>query len=75
MKPATVVNSVYGHHRQSRLVATQASWPDDRKGQLWQEVIKQKIENQRKLLFYLKKEGSEELALFRDQVEEFDTTN
>lgn len=75
MKPASVVNSVYGHHRQSRLIATQATWEEERKGFLWQEITKQKIENQRRLLVHLRKEGSEELSNFRDQVEVFDTTN
>lgn len=75
MKPATVVNSVYGHHRQSRHIAMQASWLEERKGYLWQEITKQKIENQRRLLLHLKKEGTEELGMFRDQVEAFDATN
>lgn len=75
MKPATVMNSVYGHHRQSRHILKQMAWPAERKGLLWQEITKQKIENQRRLLLHLNKEGSEELALFREQVEVFDTSN
>ncbi|ANU10859.1 CRISPR-associated protein Cas1 [Planococcus antarcticus DSM 14505] len=75
MKPSSVVNSVYGHHRQSRIIAQQATWTEERKGMLWQEITKQKIENQRQLLIHLKKEGIDELSMFRDQVEVFDTTN
>lgn len=75
MKPATVVNSVYGHHRQSRHIVEQASWSENRKGQLWQEITKQKIGNQCSLLLHLKKEGVAELEMFRNQVEEFDTSN
>lgn len=75
MNPSSIIHSVYGHHRQSKHIRQQVEWTTDRKGILWQEITKQKIFNQSRLLTLLNKEGAEELKAFIDQVEVHDTTN
>lgn len=75
MKPATVLHSVYGHHRQSKNIWKQVEWQDDHKGNLWRVITQQKILNQEKLLAFLKKDGVEELQKFRNEVELYDSSN
>ncbi|MFO3701891.1 type II CRISPR-associated endonuclease Cas1 [Staphylococcus felis] len=57
--PHTFFLSVYGHHRQSRLIAKQMDWSNERKNRLWQELIKHKILNQKQIIetFYGKDEA------------------
>lgn len=73
--PAAFIHTIYGHHRQSKNLQQQFNWQDERKGMLWKEIIRQKIFNQGRLLFYLEKEGFEELKEFINCVELHDLTN
>lgn len=75
MNPSSVIHSVYGHHRQSKHIRKQFEWWTERKGVLWQEITKQKILNQSKLLAMLNKDGAEELKSFSEQVDVHDATN
>lgn len=73
--PSVFLHTVYGHHRQSKLLLQQFNWEEKIKGDLWKEIIKNKIFNQARLLFYLEKDGFEELKTFISQVDPHDQTN
>ncbi|MHA0856143.1 type II CRISPR-associated endonuclease Cas1 [Paenibacillus sp. CMAA1364] len=74
--PATLLQPLYGHHRQARKIKEQFSWSGEQKGQLWQQVIQHKITNQQKLLKRFS--ADDRIGLFSDyisQVEPHDRTN
>ncbi|OCS89019.1 type II CRISPR-associated endonuclease Cas1 [Caryophanon latum] len=75
MNPASNIQAIYGHHRQSKHIRAQFEWLSERKALLWQQIIRQKIYNQAKVLHALNKEGVEELQRFISQVAVADRTN
>ncbi|TDM14020.1 type II CRISPR-associated endonuclease Cas1 [Macrococcus bovicus] len=48
--PQTFLHSVYGHHRQSRLIEQQMNWQKSHKERLWQLIIQKKIMYQKQVL-------------------------
>lgn len=48
--PQTFLHSIYGHHRQSRLIEQQINWQKHDKERLWQLIIQKKITHQKQLL-------------------------
>lgn len=73
--PSTFLHTIYGHHRQSKHLQAQFNWNEMYKGRLWQEITKQKIYNQGRVLFHLEKEGVDELRELIAGVELHDITN
>ncbi|MEK4230916.1 type II CRISPR-associated endonuclease Cas1 [Solibacillus sp. FSL H8-0538] len=73
--PSSVIQSVYGHHRQSKNIVKQFQWNEEYKGVLWKYIIQQKIYNQGQLLKFLEREGYDDLLSFVEQVEMHDATN
>lgn len=73
--PSTVLHSVFGHHRQSKRIKEQFSWPEERKDRLWRELIKHKIINQQKLLDYFDLTGADEMSHLINEVQLADQTN
>lgn len=49
-QPSTVVQALYGHHRQAKKIPIQISWLQKRKERLWQLVIQHKITMQQDVL-------------------------
>ncbi|MGL4662629.1 MAG: type II CRISPR-associated endonuclease Cas1 [Culicoidibacterales bacterium] len=49
-QPTTIINSLYGHHRQSKKIIEQSQWGDKEKQYLWQLIIQQKIKMQQAVL-------------------------
>lgn len=74
--PCSFLNSVYGHHRQSRLISNQISWSNKNKSILWQRIIKNKIANQRKVVkHFYNNIDLELLKEYEAEVLENDSTN
>lgn len=49
---------IYGHFRQAAVIRKQVTWKAERKDVLWQQIIKHKIMNQKKLLQKFDKEST-----------------
>lgn len=48
--PTTEVNLIYGHFRRAKMIKHQLGWKSERQDLLWQEIIKHKITNQKRVL-------------------------
>lgn len=59
--PSALMLPMVANVRQARVSQLQAALPDDLKGELWRQIIAQKIENQGTALAALGLEGAEEL--------------
>lgn len=68
--PATLLQPMYGHHRQSRKIKQQFNWTSNRKGELWKEIVQQKIHNQKEIA--KKFSYDERISLFSVYKEEVD---
>lgn len=73
--PMTNIQSIYGHHRQSKHITQQIAWVEARKELLWKILIEQKLNNQAKLLQYFQLDGYDEMQLLVGNVALGDTTN
>lgn len=73
--PTTSIQSIYGHHRQSKHIGHQITWVNARKDLLWKILMEQKLSNQAKLLKYLALEGHEEIYQLIPEVQMGDSTN
>lgn len=72
-QPTTIVNALYGHHRQSKKILEQTKWTDACKHQLWKLIVQQKIKMQQAVL--TKHQNPDILTQYIDQVENDDKTN
>ena len=73
--PAGEVMSYYGAFNTSKKILKQTNWKEERKDLIWQQIIKNKIHNQAKVLKELKIENYEKLLEFETQVLPGDKTN
>lgn len=73
--PSIFVQSIYGNHRQSKIINHQINWKDEHKGLLWKQIIEYKIQFQKLLLEHLKRDGVEELHNFEFEVLPHDSSN
>ncbi|MBQ3544291.1 MAG: type II CRISPR-associated endonuclease Cas1 [Lachnospiraceae bacterium] len=65
----------YGAHNTSKKVFRQIDWDEWFKKKIWTDIIYQKIINQAGLLHYLRKNESELLFQYAQDIDYFDTTN
>lgn len=56
------------HSRLVKIINKQIRWENDKKGILWQQIIKYKIENQAKIMFYFTK-NEERYQLLQSYIE------
>lgn len=49
-QPTTIINALYGHHRQSKKIIEQTKWKEAHKQHLWQLIVQQKIKMQQAVL-------------------------
>ena len=73
--PSSELIPYYGAHNTSKKILNQIEWKKDRKEQVWQQIIKDKIHNQAKILEKLSIQGYEKLYEYEKQVELNDKTN
>lgn len=73
--PTTVIQRVFGHHRQTKKIKEQFSWSLAKKDFLWGEMIKQKIKNQQKLLDYFDLPNADFFTTYINEVVPGDSTN
>lgn len=74
--PFSQHNLIYGHYRQPQIINQQINWSQERKGILWKNIIKHKINNQKKALnLYNLTEQVNLFEAYIDQVVPFDETN
>lgn len=73
--PLSQLLPFYGSHDCSRKLKMQISWDEKRKGEVWREIVKQKIMQQASLMVKLKVERAEMLFAYAEQVEDGDCTN
>jgi|SRR5690625_595263 len=74
--PHAHINLIYGHFRQARIIKEQLAWSSLRKDMLWQEIIREKIKNQRDVLkYFMPKEFHDNFDIYIEQVELGDETN
>jgi len=75
-QPQGHLSGIYANHSTSGFVIRQSNWTDEQKGRVWQEVIKQKIEWQSKVLDAMfKMDSAELLRSYIPEVESGDITN
>ncbi len=73
--PAGEVMPYYGSFNTSKKILNQIKWKKERKDEIWQQIIKNKIHNQAMVLKELKIENYEKLLEFETQVLPGDKTN
>lgn len=73
--PMTNIQSIYGHHRQSKHIGQQINWIEARKELLWKILIEQKLTNQANLLEHFQLDGYEQMKELINNVELGDATN
>ncbi|CAD2073132.1 CRISPR-associated endonuclease Cas1 [Jeotgalicoccus aerolatus] len=74
--PCSVVESVYGHHRQSKNIKKQINWNPVNSKRIWQLIIKEKISHQGRVLKSFYPEFDlESFTVYADTVEINDMTN
>lgn len=74
--PQTIVHSIYGHHRQSRLIEEQFNWDEKLKDELWKKIICLKILHQKKVINkYFKKLDTSNFDRYIDETLSGDSTN
>ncbi|WP_128008610.1 type II CRISPR-associated endonuclease Cas1 [Mycoplasma sp. ATU-Cv-508] len=76
-EPASYVFSVNGNHMSLKVLENQIAWTSVYKGKLWQEVIRNKINNQYHLLTEYKLESIDDEFFLKtiEQVKPYDVTN
>lgn len=74
--PTAELIPMYGHYISSGKIRSQIAWGKIAKANIWQAIVKRKIQNQAHVLSKIgKKDKSIQLSQFADQVEPGDTTN
>lgn len=73
--PSSELIPYYGSHDSSAKVRSQIKWDEDIKGEVWTEIIKEKINQQKIHLQDLNLSESDMLASYIEQVEFADKTN
>lgn len=74
--PCTSIESVYGHHRQSKNIKKQINWHPLHSKRLWQLIIKEKISHQADVLSFCHTElNVNDFRLYASDVELNDLTN
>lgn len=74
--PMTQVNLIYGHFRRPKVIKHQLEWKPERKDLLWQEIVKQKICNQKNVLeHYFPDKSFSNFDNYIEQVEINDDSN
>lgn len=75
--PISEIVPYYGSHDSSLRIKKQFNWSDKTKGEIWKEIVKQKLINQNKLLIEFEKENYyiEMINKFIEDVEEHDKGN
>ena len=74
--PFSQLNLIYGEDRRPQVIKQQMNWTDCLKGELWKEIVKEKIQNQKEaLLFINKRENLNKFTQYINEVEAFDKTN
>jgi len=73
--PISELIPLYGAHNTSKRILNQAKWEQNIKALIWTKIVKNKIQNQSKVLSKYGKKESEMLTLYADQVEYNDLTN
>ena len=73
--PCSELVPYYGAHDTSAKVRNQVKWTQDIKEMIWTEIVTEKIDKQRELLYDLGKEESNLLAQYIKEIEIGDKTN
>lgn len=73
--PCAELISYYGAHDTSAKVRNQVKWTQDVKEMIWTEIVTEKINKQRELLYELGKEESNLLEQYMNEIEIGDKTN
>ena len=73
--PAGEVMPYYGSFNTSKKILNQIKWKNERKDEIWRQIVKYKIHNQAMLLKKLDIAGYEKLLEFEKEVEIADKTN
>lgn len=73
--PAGEVMPYYGSFNTSKKILNQIKWKNERKDEIWRQIVKYKIHNQAMLLKKLDIAGYEKLLEFEKEVEMADKTN
>lgn len=73
--PSSELIPLYGSHNTSKRILTQTRWDDNIKGTIWTSIVKNKINNQAKLLKKLCKDEAEMLFGYLEQVQHDDMSN
>lgn len=73
--PAGEVTPYYGSHNTSKRIANQVKWKENDKEIMWTLVVKQKIQNQHRVLEKLNKKEASKLERYIAELQHFDTTN
>ncbi|MGL5149395.1 MAG: type II CRISPR-associated endonuclease Cas1, partial [Clostridium sp.] len=73
--PKGEVMPYYGNHNTSKKVISQAKWDETIKGNVWKNIIKQKIRNQSYVLKFYDKPNYEKLEQYIEEIEFDDNTN
>jgi len=68
--PTAIMLPFEGHSRQSKLMHAQVNIQPEMNADLWMQIIKQKIENQARVLSILGKNGMEEVAKYAISINE-----
>lgn len=73
--PSAQIFSYHQHSRKKKLLFAQFDLPKPLKKRLWQAVVQEKIKNQARCLYFLDRDGSDELFDFAEHVYSGDTGN
>ncbi len=73
--PETLIEPYFPNQRHSSLLKKQIFWADDFKNQLWNKIIRQKIDNSSRNLAVLGLDGVKEIEGFIQQVQDGDKEN
>lgn len=73
--PASELLPYYGSHDTSAKIRSQIAWDDKIKGDIWTEIVKEKIRQQANFLNHLDKSEYKLLLSYIDEIEFADSTN
>lgn len=73
--PISEVVPMYGSHNTSKRILKQVKWDEDIKGSIWTKIVKNKIENQSKVLERCNKEQVDALLGYAEEVKHNDSSN
>lgn len=73
--PISEVVPMYGSHNTSKRILNQVKWDENIKGSIWTKIIKNKIENQSKILEKCNKEQVDAVLRYAKEVKHNDSSN